>query len=345
MDWGLGHATRCIAVIRALLDLQCTVFVAGSGISLTVLKEEFPSLPHIALPGYDPQYSRSSALMRKLMSQLPGFINTIRLEHRVIEEIVKDHGIDLIVSDNRYGCRSGKATSIFMGHQLNLRLSSGARWTEPVVNQLHRWFVKRFDSCWVPDWKGEHSLAGDLSQSAQIEAVYLGPLSRFKKLQKETRSFDLAIILSGPEPQRTLLEKRIIAVSDNLRWNVCLVRGVRDRPLAAVSPNMTIVDYADSETLGDILAKSEVVLARSGYSTIMDLAHTGGKAVFVPTPGQPEQEYLAQRMAEQGIAGYVSQDELDLNIVMEKSFHYGGFEGIADGHARLCSALREVLKI
>lgn len=345
MDWGLGHATRCIPVIRALINLNCAVVVAGSGPSLAVLKEEFPSLSHIELPAYDPQYSRSSALVWKLGSQLPGFLNTIRLERRVTEEIVKNHNIDLIVSDNRYGCRSPNARSVFLGHQLNLRLSPGTRWLQPVVNRLHRWFLEKFDAYWVPDWKGENSLAGDLSQSQHFNAVYLGPVSRFHKLQEETRIYDLAFVLSGPEPQRTLLEERVIALAGDHLLKVCLVRGVRGSPSPPVSTRITVVDYADSAVLSDIITKSGVVVARSGYSTIMDLAHTGGRAVFVPTPGQPEQEYLAQRLARKGIAGYVGQDELDLNIIMEKSCRYKGFEGIVDGHAKLSTALGEALKI
>ena len=345
LDWGLGHATRCIPVIRSLLELDCTVIVAGSGPSLEMLIEEFPSLHAIELPPYDPQYARSSALVWKLASQLPGFINTVRLEHQVTEEVVRDHHINFIISDNRYGCHSGKAKSIFMGHQINLRLTSGTRWTQSAVNRLHRWFLGKFDTCWVPDWKGEHSLAGDLSQSQHFNVLYLGPVSRFSKLPEVPRIYDLAFILSGPEPQRTLLEERVVALAGDRGLRVCLVRGVRDGSLEPGSPDLVVVDHADSATLSEIIAKAEVLVARSGYSTIMDLAHTGGKAVFVPTPGQPEQEYLAQRLEQKGIAGYVDQEELDLNMVMEKSIRYKGFEGMANGHGKLTNLLGEALKI
>lgn len=345
MDWGLGHATRCIPLIHSLLDLNCAVIVAGSGPSLEILKEEFPSLPGIELPPYDPQYARSSALVWKLASQFPRFLNTVRLERYATEKIVRDHNIDFIISDNRYGCRSGKAKSIFMGHQINLRISSGARWMQPAVNHLHQWFLEKFDACWVPDWKGEHSLAGDLSQSEQINALYLGPVSRFSKLPEVPKIYDLAFILSGPEPQRTLLEERIIALAGNQGRRMCIVRGVRDRTVYPASADLVVLDRADSGTLSDIIAKSEVLVARSGYSTIMDLAHTGGKAVFVPTPGQPEQEYLARRLEQNGIAGCLNQDELDLNIVMEKSIRYKGFEGMANGQGKLRNLLREALKI
>lgn len=343
MDWGLGHATRCIPVVRSLLDLNCTVIVAGSGPSLAVLKEEFPSLSSVELPGYDPQYTPSSALMWKLASQLPRFLKTIRLEREVTEATVRNYDINIIISDNRYGCRSGKAKSIFMGHQMNLRLSSGTQWLQPAVNRLHRWFLGKFDACWIPDWKGEHSLAGILSQSRHFNALYLGPVSRFSKLPEVPSAYDLTFILSGPEPQRTLLEARAVGLGQGRR--MCIVRGVRGRPMDTGTDGLVVVDHANSSALSDIIAKSKVIVARSGYSTIMDLAHTGGKAVFVPTPGQPEQEYLAQRLEQQGIAGYVSQDELNLNIIMEKSIRYKGFEGIADGHVRLTSVLREAVKV
>lgn len=343
MDWGLGHATRCIPVIHTLLELDCRVVVAGSGPSSELLKEEFPSLPYIELPPYDPQYPHSSALVWKLARQLPRFLRTVSRERRVTEEVVKAHNIEIIVSDNRYGCRSARAKSVFMGHQINLRLPSGARWAEPVVNLLHERFLRKFDACWVPDWKGEESLAGELSQSGTLNIEYLGPISRFRRLREGHKAYDITFLLSGPEPQRTVFEELVFALAGGQNLKICIVRGVLDGRVYPSLPGAKVIDRAGTSVIREIMAQSALVVARAGYSTIMDLAHTGGKAVFIPTPGQPEQEYLAKWLEQKGIAGYLKQDALDLGAILETSLLYKGFEGLEDDGGRLRSALLRAL--
>lgn len=346
MDWGLGHATRCIPLIRTLLELDCTVFVAGSGPSLEILKEAFPALTaFFELPSYGPMYARSSALMWKLARQFPRLLKTVRQEQVITGEIVRRNSIDVVISDNRYGCYAGKTVNFFIGHQMNLPLPAGLRWLGPGINYFHRKYLEKFDGWWVPDWKGSDSLAGDLSQTDHYKAIHLGPLSRFDKLPAVPKVFDVTFVLSGPEPQRTMLEERIITLAAGQSRKIGLVRGVRDRPMSRNGAGLIVFDLADSATVADMIAKSEVLVARPGYSTIMDLAHTGGRAVFVPTPGQAEQEYLARRLERKGIAGYVRQSSLDLDVIVEKSARYKGFEGMVAGNQRLKNVLRAALRI
>lgn len=345
MDWGLGHATRCIPLIRTLLELDCEVFVAGSGPSLEILKEAFPSLPaFFTLPSYDPKYAHSGALKWKLARQFPRLLRTVKREEVVTKEIVRTHNIEVIISDNRYGCRTAQTINIFMGHQINLPLAS-SRWLSSLINGYHRTFLDKFDGWWIPDWKGEDSLAGGLSQTDHSKALYLGPLSRFDKLPVTPKVYDIAFILSGPEPQRTLFEERVIAIVAHYGGKMCLVRGARDGRVIEGGAELTVFDLPGSTTIADVIAKSRVIVARPGYSTIMDLAHTGGKAVFIPTPGQAEQEHLARRLERKGIAGYVGQDAIDLDIIVEKASRYAGFEGMTMRKEELQRAVRTGLKV
>lgn len=345
MDWGLGHATRCIPLIRTLLELNCELFVAGSGPSLEILKEEFPFLPDFfTLPSYDPKYAHSGALKWKLARQFPRLLRTVKREEVVTNEIVRTHNIEVIISDNRYGCRSAQTVNIFMGHQINLPLAS-PQWLGSVINGYHRTFLDKFDGWWIPDRKGEDSLAGELSQTDHPKAVYLGPLSRFDKLPGTPKVYDIAFILSGPEPQRTLFEERVLAIAAHYGGKICIVRGTRDRRVIHGGAEFTVFDLPGSATIAEVIGRSGVIVARPGYSTIMDLAHTGGKAVFIPTPGQAEQEHLARRLERKGIAGYVGQAALDFDIIVEKASRYAGFEGMATRKKELQRVLRTALKI
>lgn len=348
MDWGLGHATRCIPVIRELIDMGCTVLVGGSGPSIDLLREEFPSLPFILLPGYDPVYDRTSALVGRIASQLPRMLRTINDERKLTEEIISKHDVRLVLSDNRYGCRSDRVRSIFIGHQMNLLSPPGLEWLLPVVNRLHRSFLRKFHECWIPDWHGDSSIAGTLSMADGLAAKYIGPLSRFNKKNATRKRYAVTFILSGPEPQRTLLEQRIVSQAGRQHAKMCLIRGVEDTVVdlpvdSADAGNLEVFGRLNARQVEEILASSELVVARSGYSTIMDLTYLGGKAVFVPTPGQPEQEYLAHRMETLGIAGFVSQEHFDLDRIHALS-GYSGFEGMTNDHTRLRNALQEALQ-
>jgi len=344
LDWGLGHATRSIPVVREAMKQDCDVLLAGSGDSLDLLRDEFPALPFVSLPPYAPVYSNSSRLMLKLAQQFRRFQTTIRKEHQRTEEIVKEHAIDLIISDNRYGCWSQGVRSIFICHQVNLLLPSAFSWLSPAVNSLHRSYMGGFDLCWIPDWRGEQSLAGGLSQESKLPAVYIGPLSRFDCPSYEEKTYDLTFILSGPEPQRTLFEKKIIGLVNTSNLRVCLVRGSEEEAKEIANPRITQVGRVNSARIRQIIASSELMVMRPGYSTIMDLQFTGGRVVFVPTPGQPEQEYLANRLEDRGIAGHVDQRTFTIERVLKKSLLYGGFAGAPNDGALLRSALQDALE-
>ncbi len=345
LDWGLGHATRCVPVIHELLKRKCTVFIAGFGDSLTLLKKEFPLLPSFLLPGYHPVYSTKGQMVGKMVLQVPKFIQVITREHAEVEAIVAKHKIDLVISDNRYGCWSGKVPSIIITHQLNILMPKGFEWLAGTIRYINYKLIKKFSYCWVPDYADkERSLSGKLSyydRSSLPNVIHVGPLSRFQ-LTANQNSFDVVCILSGPEPQRTIfanLVTRQLKASD-LRYFV-----VHGNYSGAEFFSEHEAAILNTDALQTVISKSTLVIARSGYSTIMDLAVLGKQGIVVPTPGQTEQEYLADRYSKRGILFAMNQDVFDLKKALVASKSYAGFTSDIHGDNKLLElALDQVLQ-
>lgn len=344
LDWGLGHATRCIPIIQALLRKNCDVVLGGDGNSLLLLRNEFPQLKYYELASYNPVYTASSSLAWKILQQLFKFIFTIRKEHRQTERIVNDERIHLVISDNRYGCWSKQVRSIFITHQINVLLPGPLKWIEPVLAFLMNFRIKKFTQCWVPDWQGKNSLTGRMSQSDRPFVRYIGPLSRFEHSTNLTSTGQILAILSGPEPQRTLLENILLASLPASEKTSLLIRGIPGKEKRKLAQHVTVMDFADTHELQEVIGKADIIISRSGYSTIMDLVKIGGKKkiIFVPTPGQTEQEYLAEKLYERGIVYYVKQEEFDLEKALAGSEKLNGFVEIKY-HNELDAVLEETL--
>jgi uncharacterized protein (TIGR00661 family) len=325
LDWGLGHATRCIPIIHELLKRGCFVLIAGSGDSLLLLKNEFPHLTFFALPAYAPVYSRTQSMVLKILFQVPKFVKIIIKEHQQIKVLIEQHQVDFIISDNRYGGWSSKIPSVFITHQLNILMPYGLKWIEPFVARLHKFLIKKFSACWIPDYlEREMTLSGKLCEADQAafkQVRYIGPLSRFRHINNDEYKYDLVCIFSGPEPQRSIFEEKVGEQlrSSGLRYFV--IRGVFS-PSSA--PRENEVAFLNSEGLQSVISQSSMVIARSGYSTIMDLAVMGKKGILVPTPGQTEQEYLANRWKKKGVFYSVPQHQFNLLDVLEESKAYTG---------------------
>lgn len=325
LDWGLGHATRCIPVIQILQELQCEVFLAGAGPSLKLLKLTFPSLRVFELPGYSPVYPASGSMMFKLLLQAGKFMRAVSDEHKQVEQLVRENQINLIISDNRYGCYSSKITSVFITHQLKLLATPGWKWLGLLANIVTTRFIKKFTVTWVPDFPGS-VLSGKLSATTDKRNHFIGPLSRLQRGGRNNEiKYQVMALLSGPEPQRSIFEELVTRqlVASGLR---CLiVRGVVDGNRIQVSKNVEVVDHLSVEQLSYAMAETEIVLSRSGYSTVMDLARLGKKAIFVPTPGQTEQEYLAKKFKLAGIAFSMDQKDFLLSDALKQSENFKGF--------------------
>lgn len=344
LDWGLGHATRCIPIIQLLLEKGYEVHVASSGDAQRLLQLEFPQLKQFSLPSYKVGYSQRLPFMLKVFLQLPKFLLVIIKENKVIKQITNQNRYDLIISDNRYGCHSSNVKSVFICHQLNIIMPSLIAWMAPVINYVNHLWISRFDQCWIPD-DSTASLTGRLTKPALPNSEWIGVLSRFGKDESAATEFQLAVLLSGPEPQRSVFEKKILHQLSGLKLKSILVRGRLDvNPIEKENQHLMVINYLHGEELQNIIEKSEVVLCRSGYSTIMDLVKLQKKAVFVPTPGQTEQEYLGFRLMQNGIALCQRQNEFNIVQALKEIKNYTGFVGSLSETNLLNNAIDKVLK-
>ena len=320
LDWGLGHATRCIPIIKELISQNCEVFIAAGGKGGFLLKKEFPSSVFLRINCYKIKYSSNKKwLPFKLFLQFPGIIFSIWKENLWLKKIVNKYRIDAVISDNRFGIYSKKIPSVYITHQLLIK--TGNIFSEKILQKLHYYFIKKFSICWVPDFK-ENGLAGELSHPEKIPSniVYIGPLSRFEILNDVPKIYDLLISVSGPEPQRTLFEKMILSQLKNFEKRTLFVRGLPEEieELKTERESMKIVNHLSAEELNKAFQQSKMIISRSGYTTIMDLAKLGKNAVLVPTPGQTEQEYLSHFLMQKKYFYSVEQDKFSLDSVLTK---------------------------
>lgn len=321
LNWGLGHATRCIPIINILLKKKIPVLLASDGRALALLKKEFPQLAAFTLPAYKVRYDKGS-MVWNIAKQLPKISQAILKEKKAIRKIVEANQIDIIISDNRYGCRSSLCKNIFISHQINIAIPN--RRLQIITNKINHHFINLFDECWIPDFSGDLSLAGKLSQSTQNH-YYIGPLSRFKK-KKWKKEYDLIAVLSGPEPQRSIFEAQLIRQLRALNLKCLIVQGKTEAfSRRQETENLEIISFLTSAELNEYILKSELVLARSGYSTIMDLVALGKQAILIPTPGQTEQEYLAETLHEKGIFYTQQQDALNIEKALQQVPDFTGF--------------------
>jgi len=321
LDWGLGHATRCIPIVNRLLQQDCEVIIAAGGGCRALLEKEFPKLTYIDLKGYGIQYARKKSLMPvKLLLQFPKIVFRIYTEHSLLKKIVKQYSIDVVISDNRLGLYHKTIPCAYITHQLKIK--TGNRFTEWLAQKIHYHFINKYNECWVPDAAEKINLAGELSHPAILPGVpvkYLGPLSRFENTPAEIK-YDLAIILSGPEPQRTVFEEIVLKDLENYSGVALLIRGLpAETTLLKTSSSLEIQNHLPATELNRVILQSKITISRCGYSTVMDLVSIQKKAILVPTPGQTEQEYLADYLLKQGLFLCVKQASFSLSVVLKKA--------------------------
>ncbi len=321
LNWGLGHATRCIPIINALLDNNFTPVLALDGNALALLKKEFPKLELIELPSYHIRYRKN--LKWSLLWQIPRILTAVRQERTIVKNYINQQSnVVGIISDNRFGVRDNKIPSVYLTHQINVL--SG--WSTFLTSKIHQNIIKKFDECWIPDDK-KRTLSGKLSKSKfkTFSVKYLGALSRFKPL-KLPEINDILIILSGPEPNRTHLEKKLIEEFKNYNGKIVLIRGkVLDDQKQSYIKNIKMYNYLLSNDLEREINQSKLIICRSGYSSIIDMAKLGKKVFFIPTRNQNEQEYLAKHIENQNIAPFSVENKFKTKL-LEKIQNYKGFE-------------------
>lgn len=319
LDWGLGHATRCAPVIRELQKQNFRVVIGGSGPSLQFLKNEFRGLTFYDLPSYEIVYPENGNLLRSLLLQAPRILKKIKLEHFATQRIVEKEDLNYLISDNRYGCYSKKIKSIFIGHQLHLKLPSSISFFSGIINSLHLRQIRNFNEVWVPDEPEGLRLSGKLSKNSLPNSKYIGILSRFGNGEPQVAErYEFVGLVSGPEPQRTIFENILREQFVRSNCKSIMVKGKPGSTQVGQHGNIAEADHLESILLESILANCGAVVCRSGYSTIMDLSVLGKKVIFVPTPGQTEQEYLGEYLSDKKIAVCQRQSEFDLATALNR---------------------------
>ncbi|MGZ4060924.1 MAG: glycosyltransferase [Bacteroidia bacterium] len=355
LDWGLGHAARCIPIIRLLLKKNAEVIVAADGRALELLKQEFPELEFISLKGYEVNYSANGSMVAKMVFSIPKIVRGIKKEHEALKKIIQKKKIDTVISDNRFGLWNKDVKSVFITHQLMIKTP----FAEKLLHKKNLNYINQFDECWIPDVEGIKNLSGDLSHKYELpkNAFYIGALSRFEKVFNQNFptslevtiknvsdapadrplemifEYDVMAIISGPEPQRSIFEKLVLEQLKQLKIKALIVSGKTESgQKEEIIDNIKIFSHLKSDEMQKAILSSKIIIARSGYSTIMDLANLEKKAVFIPTPGQTEQEYLAEELMKKKIAFSQTQKTFNLENALKESENYTGFEAIENSN-------------
>ena len=308
LNWGLGHATRCIPLIRQFLAEGNEVVLAGDGDSIMLLRKTFPDLRVVDLPSLELRYTHNAQQRGFYLRAIPALIRFTLADHYYLRQLLAREHFDRVISDNRFGLFSREVHCTYITHQLYPILPKRLRIVQPIARALHALIYRRYSEVWVPDYADStHNLAGDLAHGGAFDqyARYIGPLSRFsqyideegtKVCQANDHTYPVVAILSGLEPQRTYFEQALIADLKDAADRTLIVRGKIGVPATVTHiGNITLVPHMSDEQLMRFMHDAQKIMVRSGYSTIMDLAILGllDKAYFYPTPGQSEQKYLA----------------------------------------------------
>ncbi len=349
LDWGLGHATRCLPVIYELLQQKTEVWVAAEGSVKTLLQKELPQVNFLPLAGYKIHYSRSRFwFLPALLLQLPRIFFVIRYENRWLKKIIKAHNFNAVISDNRLGLYNKAVPCIYISHQLQIK--TGNSFTNWLAQKAHYFFINKFTACWVPDNTVYPVLAGDLSHPKklpQTPVAYIGPLSRLIKKQTPIK-YSLLVLLSGPEPQRTIFENILLPQLEIYTGKIVLVRGLPGSSSVVNLTNKNIAwhNHLPAADLSAAMQQSEIIICRSGYTTVMDLIALRQKAIVVATPGQTEQEYLAAHLNKEKV--FLAMPQKDFLIadamIAAKKFPFSNINTNVNQHQKIIEQFIAALK-
>lgn len=321
LNWGLGHATRSTPLIEALVDRGLKIEIASSGQALKFLNRRFPFLHFHEVPDIPMRYGQSGALPSLLKRALKQQVLN-RKQQVFFKKLVEESGADYMISDNVYGAANTKVKTALITHQLSLKTPVA----ESLVNGKLASWINSFDEVWIPDFE-KSPLSGDLSQNKNIVVPthYIGLLSRFAKYQiPTTKKYGYGALLGGPEPQRTIFERKVIDSFSGLGGKKIIFLG-SNKPLQKNIPKLEVVQMGDGLDMAKALSACEFIVARSGFSSLSDLLFLNLKGLVVPTPGQSEQIYLAQEMRKRGWFQTCTQGEFDENMIrIAKEYHPHG---------------------
>jgi uncharacterized protein (TIGR00661 family) len=351
LDWGIGHATRCVPVIRKFMELGDEVVIAADGRPYAFLKKEFPQCRLIRFDGARITYSDRGGFAARIFRLSPYLLRSYFRERNVLKKIIRAEDPAIIISDNRYGLWHSNRFSILITHQLRIILPPSVSFLSGLLNRFIHRQIRKFDECWVPDFELHMGLAGQLSHPPLLppNVHYIGTLSRFSlpSGQREVPvpcEYDIMVALSGPEPQRTIFEEIVINQLKNTGLSGILVRGLTDASEEwDLTEKIRVYSHLETSRMKEFMLRSHIVICRSGYSSLMDLVTLGKNAILIPTPGQTEQEYLARYLMEKKIYFSMPQHHFDLLYAIEMTRNFPGLV-MQNDYKALEERIREIRK-
>lgn len=328
--WGLGHATRDLPLIRGLLAEGCEVIVGCDGPPLAVLRRELAGACEVVrLPGSPIPMARTPLrFYTRYTLLLLAMACSTADQHTAVEQLVRERQIDLVISDNRYGCYSRQAPSYLIAHGIRFIPPFAERWLGPALEYFNYRAFRPFARLIVPDY-ATNSLSGALSHQLRFVAperlAYIGQLASVQR-RDLAEDLDYFITISGPEPQRGLLEHLLLAQVARLPGRGVMTLGRPGAGALGWQGGCQVYGYLDRAAQEEMLNRARVVVSRSGYTTLMELAELGKRALLIPTPGQTEQEYLGAYHQQRGNAPMVEQGALQLARDLQRvDAGFGGF--------------------
>lgn len=330
LDWGLGHATRMLPILRQLQQQGAELIIGYTPLTQQLLQLQLPQATFVEVPSYHITYSRRTTGMAGMLGLIPRIWRAKRKEYKVVAQLAKRYQPQLILSDNRYGFRHPHIRSIIISHQLQLSFPPAWQLLGRLAQSVNHAWLRQFDSVWVPD-DSSQQLSGSLSTNSTLPLRFIGQLSRFqpKPYHRPMAAPYILCVVSGPEPQRSLLEQLLRQKQPQPQQHIVLIGGQPQATQAAThSPQLHYFPHLPDEQFAAYLQHADCIVSRSGYSSLMDYACLACKKVFlIPTPGQSEQIYLAQRLRSQKICDYSKQADFNWQKVIDTDWkQWKGFE-------------------
>jgi uncharacterized protein (TIGR00661 family) len=350
LSWGLGHATRDMPIINDLLTRGHTVGVAATGAALALLRREFPDLTFFDVPDYPSPYTKNGFSVPRVMALFPLMQKDIAREHRLISKIVRRERYDLVISDNRFGAHVRDVPSLFISHQIRFSTPGDIEFVERLMERFNEHYHKNFDRIIIPDNPpGPYSLSGKLGvarrPATRRRAFYAGIITDIRKLDVG-QDIDFLISISGPRETKDLLKKTILQqVGDLPGKKVILMGDPGDHREETLDPDTIVKSHAERDEMELLMNRAKFVITRSGYTTVMELAELGKKEIlFIPTPGQTEQEYLSRLYERRGWVHSVSQAKIRLGQDVAAARFMSGLPPIGGARQNMCALYEEVIE-
>lgn len=352
LEWGLGHSGRSMVLAGKLLSLGHKVIIGAGREHQAFFRKEMPALGYVDFPGYRPSYSSFLPQYLKILFDLPVIVFHLVREHKRVKRIISENNIDILISDNRFGLWNKAIKTVYITHMPRIPFPSPFRFLEFCGIALHRIIIRKYSYCFIPDLPGKLNLSGKLSHGLSLpaNARYVGLLSRFTEMKTESDDNPVAkphntVILSGPEPQKTILKNKLSEIfRDKEPVTIFLCGKFGGASEMPAEGNIIWYDHLDSSAMKKVIETSERIIARAGYSTIMELVSLRCSAMLVPTPGQTEQEYLAECLAAKGWFSSLPQKNLKREIRFELVSTFPADQLIEESRLCLERAIGELLE-